>query len=153
VFFIFLFIDPAFSPLPKRFPFPYSLNLASLSPSPILLLVPHNWVVFVPISIKGQPGALILPHTQGSRRGPTIWGLYATLPYCFTQEAVFCPHIYRFTKWLDLFFTTSGFISWLKCQLCLFLFIIDFDFQVFFFFFFVDPPLQSHITFACEDFE
>jgi len=39
---------------------------------------------------KGQLGALMLPHTQGLGRGPTIWCIVpsAALPCVFTQEAV-----------------------------------------------------------------
>jgi len=38
--------------------------------------------------IKGQPGALKLPHTQGPGRGPTIWCIVRSLTLFFTQEAV-----------------------------------------------------------------
>jgi len=37
---------------------------------------------------KGQPGALKLPHRQGSGRGPTIWCIVRGLTLFFTQEAV-----------------------------------------------------------------
>ena len=39
--------------------------------------------------IIGQPDALILPHTQGPGRDPTIFGvLYAALP-CFLHKRMF----------------------------------------------------------------
>jgi len=38
-------------------------------------------------SYKGQPGALKLPHTQGARKGATIWCIVSSLTLFLTQEA------------------------------------------------------------------
>lgn len=37
--------------------------------------------------VKGQPGALKLPRTQGAGRGPIIWCIVRSLALFFTQVA------------------------------------------------------------------